>query len=152
MKLKLHANATTTPKTRAYIQASKAPVAVLAAELGVSESTIRRWKKRSTVEDRSHTPHHLPISLSPLEEELVGELRRRLWLSLDDLTEVMRRCVNGKLSRSAIHRCLVRLGINRKPAAAKPEIGQGGQLVPSPAGVVEFVADRQAAKEYQVGG
>ena len=123
MKLKLHANATTTPKTRAYIQASKAPVAVLAAELGVSESTIRRWKKRTTVEDRSHTPHHLPISLSPLEEELVGELRRRLWLSLDDLTEVMRRCVNGKLSRSAIHRCLVRLGINRKPPAAKPEIG-----------------------------
>lgn len=123
MDLKLHANATTTPKIRAYIQASKAPVAVLAAELGVSQSTIRRWKKRSSVEDRSHTPHNLSISLSPLEEELVGELRRRLWLSLDDLTEVMHRCVNKDLSRSSIHRCLVRLGINRKPPAAKPEIG-----------------------------
>ena len=123
MDLKLHANATTTPKTRAYIQASKAPVAELAAELGVSESTVRRWKKRTSVEDRSHTPHNLPISLSPLEEELVGEVRRRLWLSLDDLTEVMQRCVNPQLSRSAIHRCLVRLGLNRKPSAAKPEIG-----------------------------
>ena len=123
MDLKLHANATTTPKTRAYIQASKASVAELAAELGVSESTVRRWQKRTTVEDRSHTPHNLQISLSPVEEELVGELRRRLWLSLDDLTEVMKRCVNPELSRSAIHRCLVRLGINRKPPAAKPEIG-----------------------------
>lgn len=37
MELKLHANATTTPKTRAYIQASPASV----AELGVSEATVR---------------------------------------------------------------------------------------------------------------
>ena len=103
MELKLHANATTTPKTRAYIQASSASVAELAAELGVSEATVRRWKKRSSVEDRSHTPHKLLISLSPLEEGLLGELRRRLWLSLDDLTEVMQRCVNPELSRSSIH-------------------------------------------------
>ena len=123
MELKLHANATTTPKTRAYIQASSASVAELAAELGISEATVRRWKKRTSVEDRSHTPHKLLISLSPLEEGLVGELRRRLWLSLDDLTEVMKRCVNPELSRSSIHRCLVRLGLNRKPPAAKPDIG-----------------------------
>jgi hypothetical protein len=32
----LHANAATTPKTRAYIQRSTKPVAALAAELGVS--------------------------------------------------------------------------------------------------------------------
>ena len=37
MELNLHANATTTPKTRAYIQRSRASVAALAAELGVSE-------------------------------------------------------------------------------------------------------------------
>ncbi len=35
MELSLHANAATTPKTRAYIQRSKRPVAELAAELGV---------------------------------------------------------------------------------------------------------------------
>lgn len=43
MQLKLHANATTTPKTRAYIQRSPAPVAALAAELGVGETTVRCW-------------------------------------------------------------------------------------------------------------
>ena len=39
MELNLHANATTTPKTRVYIQRSKKSVAELAAELGVSETT-----------------------------------------------------------------------------------------------------------------
>ncbi|WP_425285189.1 phage terminase small subunit-related protein, partial [Devosia insulae] len=52
MDLKLHANATTTPKTRAYIQASTASVADLAVELGVNESTVRRWKGRTSVADR----------------------------------------------------------------------------------------------------
>jgi hypothetical protein len=108
MDLNLHANATTTPKTRSYIQRSRAPVSLLADELGISETTVRRWRGRSTVADRSHTPRRLAISLSALEEALACELRTRLCLPLDDITEVMRRCVNAKLSRSAVHRCLVR--------------------------------------------
>ena len=123
MELKLHANATTTPKTRGYIQKSRAPVAELAAELGVSETTIRRWRERTTVTDASHTPKRLAISLSPLEEELVGELRTRLGLPLDDIVEVMRRCLNPTLSRSAIYRCLKRQGLNRKPPPEKPPVG-----------------------------
>jgi IS30 family transposase len=122
MKLKLHANATTTPKTRAYIQSSGASVAALALELGINQSTVRRWKGRSSVADRSHTPHRLAISLSPPEEQLVVELRTRLSLPLDDIVEVMRRCCNPGLSRSAIHRCLKRHGISRRPAAAKPVV------------------------------
>ena len=123
MELNLHANAATTPKTRAYIQRSKRPVRELAAELGVSETTIRRWRERTTTADRSHTPKRLMISLSPVAEALVCELRTRLQLPLDDITEVMRRCVNEKLSRSAIHRCLVRHGLNRRPSPDKPLIG-----------------------------
>lgn len=123
MELNLHANATTTPKVRAYIQRSKKSAAELTAELGVSETTIRRWRGRSTVADRSHVPKTLATSFSPLEEALVCELRTELQLPLDDITEVMRRCVNGKLSRSAIHRCLKRHGLNRRPVATKPPVG-----------------------------
>jgi transposase InsO family protein len=124
MELNLHANATTTPRTRAYIQRSKRKSAAdLAVELGVSETTIYRWRSRSTVTDRSHTPKTLAISLSSMEEALVCELRTKLQLPLDDITEVMRRCVNGKLSRSAIHRCLVRHGLNRRAKPDKPAIG-----------------------------
>jgi transposase InsO family protein len=123
MDLSLHANATTTPKTRSYIQRSRAAVAVLAAELGVSETTIRRWRSRTTTADRSHTPKRLAVSLSPLEEALVCELRTRLALPLDDITEVMRRCLNAKLSRSAIHRCLKRHGLSRRPEPDRPAVG-----------------------------
>ena len=123
MELNLHANATTTPKVRAYIQRSKKPVVELSAELGVSETTIYRWRGRITVTDRSHTPKTLMTKLSPMEQALVCELRTRLQLPLDDITEVMRRCVNAKLSRSAIHRCLVRHGISRRPKPDKPSVG-----------------------------
>ena len=123
MELNLHANATTTPKVRAYIQRSKSSVAELADELGVSETTIRRWRRRTTVDDLPHTPKILITSLSPLEETLVCELRTRLQLPLDDIVEVMRRCLNPKLSRSAIHRCLVRHGLNQRPKPEKPAIG-----------------------------
>ena len=89
MDVKLHANATTTPRTRAYIQSSTASVAELARELGVNETTIRRWRSRDTVTDRSHRPKTLKTSLSEIEERLVCELRTELALSLDDIVEVM---------------------------------------------------------------
>jgi DNA-binding transcriptional regulator YiaG len=46
MQLRLHANATTTPRTRAYIRNSTASHARLARELGVHPRTVARWKAR----------------------------------------------------------------------------------------------------------
>src|SRR4051812_6642837 len=123
MDLALHANATTTPRTRAYIQRSKKPVAELAVELGVSETTIRRWRGRTSVGDHSHRPKKLTTSLSAMEEALVCELRTSLQLPLDDIVEVIRRCVNDELSRSAIHRCLQRHGISHRKKPDKPSVG-----------------------------
>jgi transposase InsO family protein len=116
MDMKLHANARTTPRTRAEIQsrAKTTPVAVLAAEYGVNEATIRRWKDRDSVADRSHTAKRLAIAMTPAEEALTIELRTALALPLDDIVEVMRRCANPKLSRSGIHRCLVRHGVAKR--------------------------------------
>jgi transposase InsO family protein len=124
MRLNLHANATTTPKIRGYIQASAASVAELVAELGVSDKTVRRWRRRTTTQDKSSRPQRIASSLTALEEELVCELRARLDLPLDDIVEVMRRCLNPKLSRSAIHRCLQRHRISSRPKPAKPKPGR----------------------------
>ena len=120
MHLRLHANATTTPRTRAYIQKSTASHAALADELGIHARTVARWKARQDVADRSTRPHRLATTISPWEEGLIVELRRSLALPLDDIVEAMRRCLNPKLSRSGIHRCLQRHGLSARltPQAA----------------------------------
>jgi transposase InsO family protein len=124
MDLKLHANATTTPRTRAYIHKSAASNSALARELGIHSRTVARWKGRSDVADRSTRPHRLATALSEWEEALILELRRNLALPLDDILEAIRCCVNPKLSRSGIHRCLQRHGLSARltpqqtPAAA----------------------------------
>jgi transposase InsO family protein len=120
MLITLHGNATTTPRQRAYIQASDKSVAELALELGVNECTIRRWKGRHDTADRSSRPHRLTTDFSTEEEEIAIELRVRLALSLDDALEVMRRCVRGDISRSALHRLWRRHGISKAPATATP--------------------------------
>lgn len=113
MEIRLHANATTTPKQRAYIQQSTRPVAELAVELGVSETTIRRWRGRDTVQDHPHRPRRLATILNPLQEFVVVELRKLLLLPLDDLLVVAREFVCPELSRSALDRCLRRHGVAR---------------------------------------
>ena len=121
MQIKLHANATTTPKQRAYIQSSSASVAELAQELGVTERTIRRWKDRSSCQDYSHRPHNIRSSLNPVEEEIAVELRTRLHLSLDDILEVMHRGLRDNISRSALYRCLKRRGVSGHSKKEKAE-------------------------------
>jgi transposase InsO family protein len=108
MHLKLHANATTTPRTRAYIQQSHASNTALARQLGIHSRTVARWKSRQDVADRSTRPQRLATTMTAWEEGLIVELRRSLALPLDDILEAMRRCLNPKLSRSGIHRCLQR--------------------------------------------
>jgi beta-lactamase class D len=121
MDLNLHANATTTPKTRAYIQRSKKSAAQLAAELGVSETTIYRWRDRTTVEDRSHRPKNLVTSLSAVEERAVCELRTSLQLPLDDIVEVIQRCINALSS----HRhCFTTM-----PSASSPPVQTGSDVL-----------------------
>ena len=123
MHLRLHANATTTPRTRAYIQKSTASNEALARELGIHRRTVARWRARHDVADRSTRPHRLATTISPWEEGLIVELRRSLALPLDDVVEAMRRCVNPSLSRSAIHRCLQRQTLSA-PSPDKPPLFQ----------------------------
>ena len=124
MNINLHKNATTTPAIRTYIRQSPLGIRALARELGLSEMTVRKWKYRSDVYDRSHRRHHLGQSTTDAEEEIIRELRTRVGLSLDDITEVMHRCIRADLSRSAIHRCLRRHGLSARPVLTRrPEHG-----------------------------
>jgi hypothetical protein len=61
---------------------------------------------------------HQPRSsvLTAAEEAVVVEFRRRTLLPLDDVLGCLRETIPA-LSRSALHRCLVRHGISRLPQA-----------------------------------
>lgn len=115
MLISLHKNATTTPATRLAIQQAQGTEAELALRCGVGKFTIRRWRRRSTVEDGSHTPHRLQTTLNAGHEEIVVYLRMQLRLSLDDLLVVVREFIEPLMSRSALDRLLRRRGVNRLP-------------------------------------
>jgi len=108
-----HANATTTPEMRAFIHESDLPTAVLARLLKISESTVRKWRKRESVADASHVPKQLNTTLSEAQEYVVVELRTRLLLSLDELLIVCKKFINANVSRAGLQRCLKRHGVSR---------------------------------------
>jgi transposase InsO family protein len=120
MLITLHKNATTTPAVRAAIQQSSASEYELARQYGVSRQTIRRWRKRDSVHDASHTPHRLQTTLNAAQEELVIYLRTQLRLSLDDLLAVVREFIEPGMSRSALDRLLRRRGHSRLPTPQVP--------------------------------
>ena len=108
----VHPMARTTPRTRAEIRASSAPLTVLAERYNVTEATARKWRDRQDVQDRSHRPHKLSTTLSAAQELLAVELRRTLLLPLDDLLVVIREFINPDVSRSGLDRCLRRHGVS----------------------------------------
>jgi transposase InsO family protein len=111
MQIRLHKQATTTPKVRAAIQASDEPAWVLAQRHGTTEQTVWKWRKRDSVEDCSHTPHRLQTTLTPAQEAVAVALRKALLISLDDLLAVIREFLNPNVSRSGLDRCLRRHGV-----------------------------------------
>ena len=107
MNIRLHKNARTTPAIRREIQAATGSDYELAERFGVTRQTIRKWRKRTTQDDFSHTAHRLQTTLNAGQEELVVELRKTLRLSLDDLLSVVREFVHASMSRSALDRLCV---------------------------------------------
>ena len=96
----VHAQARTTPRTRAEIRASSAPLVELAERYNISRATAAKWRGRETPHDLSHRPHKLSTTMTPAQEALAVELRRMTLLPLDDLLVVVREFINPQASRS----------------------------------------------------
>ena len=110
---KQHKNATTTAEMRAFIFDSNLPTAKLSRLLNISESTVRKWRKRENVADLPHTPRQLNTRLNVAQEYVVVQLRIRLMLSLDQLLAVSKEFINEDTSRAGLQRCLKRHGVSR---------------------------------------
>ena len=142
-----HANATTTPEMRAFIHESNISTAVLARLLKVSESTVRKWRKRDSLSDASHVPKQLNTTLSEAQEYVVVELRTRLLLSLDELLVVCKQFINTSVSRSGLQRCLKRHGVSR--LADMQDDGESSDAdEPTPSATVQvLLEDTQAHQQ-----
>ncbi len=100
--MNIHSQARTTPKIREEIRASKGRLTLeeAAKHFNVSRSTILKWRKRESVEDRSHRPRQIHTALTPLQEEIVVLIRRSLLLTVDDLLVVTREFIKPDMVRS----------------------------------------------------
>ena len=114
--MKIHANARTTPKTRAILAElvlrrgwSRCRAA---REFGVSPATVAKWAARFEAEgvtglqDRSSAPHRIPHRTSEARERQIGRLRRlglRAW-------QIARRL---RMAVSTVSAVLRRLGLGR---------------------------------------
>ncbi|GGP62849.1 transcriptional regulator [Shewanella saliphila] len=108
-----HRNATTTPEMRQFIQQSEYSVSQLAKILNISEATIRKWRKRDSVNNTPNTPHKLNTTLSPMQEYVVVGLRYQLKMPLDRLLSITQKFINPNVSRSGLARCLKRHGVSK---------------------------------------
>ena len=111
----LHGSATTTEAVRRAIQDSQESLRVLARRYGINPKTVAKWKKRQSVKDRPtgpRAPHSTVLSLE--EEAVIVAFRRHTLLPLDDCLYALQATI-PRLTRSSLHRCLLRHGISRLP-------------------------------------
>jgi len=116
----LHGSARTTPRIRSELQAAQAPARLLARQYGINVKTILKWRRRDNTADSAMGPKSRSTVLTPAEEAVIVEFRRRTLLPLDDVLGCLKDTIPN-LTRSALHRCLQRHGISRLPAAETAE-------------------------------
>jgi transposase InsO family protein len=126
--MQIHPQARTTPAVRAEIARSTEPANVIAKRYGISDETVRKWRKRGehAVQDRSSRPKRLAWRVSEEERAIICAVRRATGFALDDLTFVLRHFL-PHLNRDSIYRVLKTEGLNRRPPkpTVQPRKGQG---------------------------
>jgi transposase InsO family protein len=126
--MQIHPQARTTPAVRAEIARSTEPASIVAKRYGISDETVRKWRKRGeqACQDRSSRPKRLPWRVTEEERAIICAVRRSTGFPLDDLTFVLRHFL-PHLNRDSIYRVLKAEGLNRRTAkpATLPVKGQG---------------------------
>ena len=85
MLQKLHKNAKTNYLIRKRIQLSKDTISVLAQKYHLSRLTIRKWKNRESLEDKSSRPDTLRTVLTVEQEDLILFERKKFKKSLEEI-------------------------------------------------------------------
>lgn len=109
-----HANAKTTVRVRKEIQESKESIAKLAKRYNLNPKTVAKWRKAEGSDDGRSGPKKPKSSLSEREQQIICEVRRVTQFPLDDIFIMLKDRIPS-LTRSNLHRCLVRHGLNVLP-------------------------------------
>ena len=111
----LHGCARTTAAVRRAIQHGQGSLRALARRHGVNPKTVAKWRAREGVADQRTGPATpRSTTLSAEEEAMVVAFRRHTLLPLDDCLYALQPTI-PHLTRSGLHRCLLRHGISRLP-------------------------------------
>ncbi|MDU6225867.1 MAG: helix-turn-helix domain-containing protein [Enterobacter asburiae] len=130
MEIKLHANATTTPRIRRYLQQSDKSDRELAAELGISVTTVRRWRNREQVSDNHTTPKVIHKALRQEQVALVNALRDITGAPLDELLQMVNSELGIAVSRATLNRYLKPASIKQKGATLQGKKALKAGIVP----------------------
>lgn len=114
MLQKLHKNAKTNYCIRRYIQSSAEPITVLAEKFNLSWLTVRKWKERGFVEDKSSRPEKLRISLTKYQEDLILFERKKFKKSIEEIYLTLEDSIPN-IYPVKIFRCLARYGLSVLP-------------------------------------
>ena len=130
MEIKLHANATTTPRIRRYLQQSDKSDRELAAELGISVTTVRRWRNREQVSDNYTTPKVIYKALRQEQVALVNALRDITGAPLDELLQMVNSGLGIAVSRATLNRYLKPASVKQKGATLQGKKALKAGIVP----------------------
>jgi hypothetical protein len=113
----------------------------LVARYQLNPKTVSKWRRRTTTSDAPLGPRRVhSAALSPLQETTVVEFRRRTLLPLDDVLGCLREQLPA-LSRSALHRCLLRHGspgISRLPPSLE-RASKRGRFAETTLGYIHYL-------------
>lgn len=114
MYLRIHKNARASFPLRREIREGSGSVNSLALKYGLSWKTVKKWRERNSLEDKSSRPHKLRISLSQDQEDLILFERKKFKKTIEEIYFA----VDGVIPNIypvKIYRCLVRYGLNVLP-------------------------------------
>lgn len=114
MLQKLHKNAKTNYLIRRKIQQSSEPIAVLAQKYHLSRLTIRKWKNRENLEDKSSRPNKIRTVLTTEQEDLILFERRQFKKSIEEIYLTLDEAI-PHLYPMKIYRCVSRYGLSVLP-------------------------------------
>lgn len=114
MLQRLHRNARTNYSIRREIQASTLPINALASKFNLSWKTVKRWRERDAVEDKSSRPHKLRTTLSQASEDLILFERRKFKKTIEEIYFSLQDIIPN-LYPVKVYRVLVRYGLSVLP-------------------------------------